>query len=82
VLSTRDCKGGYEELKSKGVEFSQKPELRPWGIEAIFVDLYGNQYALVQESAQALTDESESSALKVPNLATRAKVIRANAELA
>jgi uncharacterized glyoxalase superfamily protein PhnB len=68
VLSTRDCQGGYEELKAKGVEFSQKPELRPWGIEAIFTDLYGNKYSLVQESAQVLTDEAESTALGVPAL--------------
>jgi hypothetical protein len=69
VLSTRDCQGGYEELKGKGVEFSQKPEMRPWGIEAVFSDLYGNKYALVQESAQVLTDEAESSALGLPRLA-------------
>jgi hypothetical protein len=69
VLSTRDCQGGYEELKGKGVEFSQKPEPRPWGIEAIFSDLYGNQYALVQESAQVVSDEAEASALGVANLA-------------
>jgi len=68
VLSTRDCQGGYEELRSRGVEFSQKPEMRPWGIEAIFEDLYGNKYALVQESAQVLTDEAESSALRLPKL--------------
>ncbi len=68
VLSTRDCQGGYEELKAKGVEFSQKPEVRPWGIEAIFTDLYGNKYSLVQESAQVLTDEAESTALGVPAL--------------
>ncbi len=30
VMSTRDCHGGYEELKGKGVAFSQKPEVRPW----------------------------------------------------
>src|SRR3954452_3577799 len=66
VLSTRDCQGGYEELKAKGVEFSQKPEVRPWGIEAIFTDLYGNRYALVQESAQLVTDEVESAALGIP----------------
>jgi uncharacterized glyoxalase superfamily protein PhnB len=80
VLSTRDCQGGYEELKSRGVEFIQKPEMRPWGIEAKFADLYGNEYALVQESAQALTDEAESSALGAPNLATQAEVLRANPE--
>jgi uncharacterized glyoxalase superfamily protein PhnB len=80
VLSTRDCQGGYEELKAKGVEFSQKPEMRPWGIEAVFSDLYGNKYALVQESAQVLTDEAESSALGVPRLATRVRVIGAGVE--
>jgi catechol 2,3-dioxygenase-like lactoylglutathione lyase family enzyme len=75
VLSTRDCQGGYEELRSRGVEFSQKPEMRPWGIEAIFEDLYGNKYALVQESAQALTDEAKSSALRLPRLRTESGVV-------
>ena len=82
VLSTRDCRGGYEELKAKGVEFSQKPELRPWGIEAIFSDLYGNKYALVQESAQVVTDEAEAAALGVCDLAPGAGVVRARAKLA
>jgi catechol 2,3-dioxygenase-like lactoylglutathione lyase family enzyme len=71
VLSTRDCQNGYEELRARGVEFSQKPEMRPWGIEAIFVDLYGNRYALVQESAQVLTDEAEAAALKGPRVLTQ-----------
>jgi hypothetical protein len=69
VISTRDCQGGYEELKGKGIAFTQAPTLRPWGIEAVFVDLYGNKYALVQESAQALTDQAESKALRMPALA-------------
>jgi catechol 2,3-dioxygenase-like lactoylglutathione lyase family enzyme len=76
VLSTRDCQGGYEELRAKGVEFSQKPELRPWGIEAIFEDLYGNKYALVQESAQVLTDKAESSARGLRRLRTEPGVVR------
>ena len=63
VLSTRDCQGGYEELKSRGIEFSQKPQVRPWGIEAIFSDLYGNKYALVQESGQVVSHEGEAKAL-------------------
>src|SRR5215469_18247113 len=80
VLSTRDCQGGYEELKARGVEFRQKPELRPWGIEAIFTDLYGNKYALVQESAQVVTDETEAAALEAGKLPVGAEVIRANAK--
>lgn len=74
VLSTRDCRSGYEELSHKGVEFEHGPEVRPWGIEAVFVDLYGNKYALVQESAQVVTDEAERSALGVPVTARTAAV--------
>jgi predicted enzyme related to lactoylglutathione lyase len=72
VLSTRDCQGGYEELKGRGVEFTQAPKPMPWGIQAVFVDLYGNKYALVQESAQVVTDEAEKQVLgltDVPSLA-------------
>jgi uncharacterized glyoxalase superfamily protein PhnB len=82
MLSTRDCQGGYEELKAKGVEFSQKPEVRPWGIEAVFADLYGNQYALVQESAQVVTDEAEEAALGTARMAPDPGIIRARAKLA
>ena len=82
VLSTRDCQGGYEELKDRGVEFSQKPQLRPWGIEAIFADLYGNQYALVQESAQVVTDEAEAAALGVAKLAPDSGLVRARTQFA
>ena len=70
VLSTRDCQGGYEELKARGVEFTQEPQAKPWGIEAVFVDLYGNRYALVQESAQVVTDEAEKAALGTPAVAS------------
>lgn len=77
VLSTRDCKGGYEELKARGVEFSQKPEVRPWGIEAIFADLYGNKYALVQESAQVVTDGAESAALGISRRVRQAGIASA-----
>lgn len=63
VLSTRDCQGGYEDLKGRGVEFTQAPKPMPWGIQAVFVDLYGNEYALVQESAQVVTGEAEKQAL-------------------
>jgi hypothetical protein len=58
------------------VEFSQKPEMRPWGIEAIFEDLYGNKYALVQESAQVLTDKAESSARGLRKLRPEPGVVR------
>ncbi len=48
VVDTPDCRKAYEELKQRGVTFRQEPKDRPYGIEAVFVDLYGNPYALVQ----------------------------------
>lgn len=48
VLHTKDCEGTYEMLRDRGVEFSQTPKVRPYGTEAVFQDLYGNRYALVQ----------------------------------
>jgi len=48
VLDTEDCHQTCEELESRGVEFRHGPQQRPYGIEAVFTDLYGNSYALVQ----------------------------------
>jgi catechol 2,3-dioxygenase-like lactoylglutathione lyase family enzyme len=48
VVATEDCRETYAELKGRGVEFSQTPQERPYGVEAVFQDLYGNRYALVE----------------------------------
>jgi uncharacterized glyoxalase superfamily protein PhnB len=48
VVDTRDCRKTYEELKGRGVKFKQEPQQRPYGVEAVFQDLCGNTYALVQ----------------------------------
>ena len=47
-LSTEDCQASYEELKAKGVEFSEPPEERPYGIDSGFHDPFGNQFRLTQ----------------------------------
>ena len=54
----------------------------PWGIEAVFTDLYGNKYALVQESAQVVTDEAETAQLGVAKLAPDPALVRTNAGFA
>ena len=36
----------YEELKAKGVEFTQEPKTEPWGTSALFKDSEGNQFVL------------------------------------
>ena len=49
-FSTDDCRGTYEELKGRGVEFTQEPMERPYGVDAGFRDPSGNQVRLVQGS--------------------------------
>ena len=50
VFNTDDCRGTYEELKSKGVEFVSEPADRPYGVEAVFKDNSGNWFSLTQPS--------------------------------
>lgn len=48
VLSTSDCRGDYEALVARGVEFIQPPTERPYGIEAILRDNSGNWFSFTQ----------------------------------
>jgi uncharacterized glyoxalase superfamily protein PhnB len=52
VLEVDDCKKTYEELMSRGVKFSDAPEVKPYGVEAVFEDLYGNPWVLLQPIQQ------------------------------
>lgn len=45
---TDDCEATYEELRSAGVTFVHGPEERPYGLEAVFEDLYGNRFSLLE----------------------------------
>ena len=47
-LTTDDCQASYEELRSRGVEFSEPPEERPYGIDSGFRDPSGNSIRLTQ----------------------------------
>ena len=47
-LSTDDVHSDYEQLKARGVEFSEQPEERPYGIDAGFRDPSGNSFRLTQ----------------------------------
>ena len=44
-----DVRGTYEELKQKGVEFSQEPTQQPYGLDAGFRDPSGNQIRMMQQ---------------------------------
>lgn len=41
----------YESYKRKGVEFIRPPEEQPHGLVAVFSDLYGNSWDLMQPNA-------------------------------
>ena len=47
-FTTDDVHADYEELKSRGVEFNEEPEDRPYGIDAGFRDPSGNSFRLTQ----------------------------------
>jgi uncharacterized glyoxalase superfamily protein PhnB len=47
-LTTDDCRASYEELKGRGVEFTEQPEERPYGIDSSFRDPSGNAFRLTQ----------------------------------
>jgi catechol 2,3-dioxygenase-like lactoylglutathione lyase family enzyme len=47
-LVTDDCQASYEELRARGVEFTEVPEKRPYGIDCGFRDPSGNNLRLTQ----------------------------------
>lgn len=47
-LTTDDCHASYEELRARGVEFTEAPEERPYGIDSGFRDPSGNSLRLTQ----------------------------------
>ena len=48
VFATTDCRGDVERFRERGVTVTREPEEVPWGIQAMFEDLYGNTFVLVQ----------------------------------
>ncbi len=54
-LTTDDCQAAYEELKARGVEFTEEPEERPYGIDSGFRDPSGNNLRLTQVREFAAT---------------------------
>jgi catechol 2,3-dioxygenase-like lactoylglutathione lyase family enzyme len=47
-LGTDDFTRDFEEMKQSGVEFVREPKVQDYGMVAVFKDLYGNLWDLVQ----------------------------------
>jgi len=50
-FASEDVKATYEELKGRGVEFTEEPEDRPYGVDAGFRDPSGNSIRLTEVRA-------------------------------
>ena len=48
IFRTEDCRKTTKELQERGVEFTQEPDERFYGIDAGFRDPAGNEWRLVQ----------------------------------
>lgn len=47
-LYTDDLKRDYTNMQSKGVTFVREPVIETWGTVAVFKDLYGNLWDLIE----------------------------------
>lgn len=50
IFTSDDVRKTYEELKERGVEFSEPPTEQFWGIYAIFSDPDGNKFVLSSDT--------------------------------
>jgi catechol 2,3-dioxygenase-like lactoylglutathione lyase family enzyme len=48
IFSTDDCRKTYETLRAKGVEFTEEPTQRPYGIDCGLRDPFGNSIRFTQ----------------------------------
>lgn len=51
-LGTDDFYRDYNEMKEKGIEFVREPKVQDYGTVAVFKDLYGNLWDLVEFNAE------------------------------
>jgi catechol 2,3-dioxygenase-like lactoylglutathione lyase family enzyme len=50
-LETDDFAGDHARMSAAGVRFLEEPRHEPYGSVAVFEDLYGNQFDLIQRAA-------------------------------
>lgn len=49
VFHTVDCQKSYEILRARGVKFRTPPSKTSWGSQAVFEDLYGNEFVMLSD---------------------------------
>ncbi|MGI8622856.1 MAG: VOC family protein [Solirubrobacteraceae bacterium] len=61
ILTTEDCHAAYAQLRSRGVEFSEEPTERFYGIDCGFRDPSGNPWRLTQPAPVGSAPEALSA---------------------
>lgn len=51
-FETDDIARDFERMRSRGVKFLESPRSEPYGIVAVFADLYGNLFDLIQPATR------------------------------
>lgn len=64
-LSTDDFWRDYHRMTAAGVQFVRPPSVAPYGTVAVFEDLYGNRWDLIEYGARAQSSP-DGSALAAP----------------
>ena len=62
ILTTDDCRRTYEELRARGVEFTQEPVEHFYGIDVGLRDPFGNHLRITQPAPQPLPAPAAGSA--------------------
>jgi catechol 2,3-dioxygenase-like lactoylglutathione lyase family enzyme len=52
-FDTDDCRKTFEELRARGVEFTQEPVEQDYGVDCALRDPFGNQIRIVQRPQQS-----------------------------
>jgi catechol 2,3-dioxygenase-like lactoylglutathione lyase family enzyme len=47
-LHTGDFHASYQKMRERGVEFLEEPRTETYGVVAVFADLYGNRWDLIE----------------------------------
>ena len=53
LFHTDNCRQEVERLRHHGVKIALEPDVQPWGVQAVFEDLYGNSHVLLEPSQMA-----------------------------
>ncbi len=61
IFTTEDCRATYEELQAKGVEFTQAPVERFYGIDCAIRDPFGNHIRITQPTPMPVEPSSEAA---------------------